>query len=132
MKITFIGGGNMAKALISGLIKRGYSPSKMHVVEISKDKCTELHNEFGVRATTELAAAVSHAETVILAVKPQNLQEIALQLAPILQARHLHCGGHPHAGHGALAGHAQCCALYAQHAGTHPQWCYRPVCHACR
>jgi len=87
MKITFIGGGNMAKALISGLIKRGYSPSKMHVVEISKDKCTELHNEFGVRATTELAVAVSHGETVILAVKPQNLQEIALQLAPILEGQ---------------------------------------------
>jgi len=87
MKITFIGGGNMAKALISGLIKRGYSPSKMHVVEISKDKCADLHNEFGVRATTELAVAVSHAETLILAVKPQNLQEIALQLAPILEGQ---------------------------------------------
>lgn len=84
MKITFIGGGNMAKALIGGLIKRGYSPSKMHVVELSKDKCAELHNEFGVRATTELATAVAHGETLILAVKPQQLQEIAVQLAPIL------------------------------------------------
>jgi pyrroline-5-carboxylate reductase len=87
MKITFIGGGNMAKALISGLIKRGYSPSKMHVVEISKDKCNDLHSEFGVRATTELAVAVSHGETLILAVKPQNLQEIALQLAPLLEGQ---------------------------------------------
>jgi pyrroline-5-carboxylate reductase len=85
MKITFIGGGNMAKALIGGLIKRGYSPSKMHVVEMCKEKCTDLHNEFGVRATTELAAAVAHGETVILAVKPQNMQEVALQLAPILK-----------------------------------------------
>ncbi len=84
MKITFIGGGNMAKALIGGLIKRGYSPSKMHVVELSKDKCAELHNEFGVRATTELSEAVAHGETLILAVKPQQLQEIAVQLAPIL------------------------------------------------
>jgi pyrroline-5-carboxylate reductase len=84
MKITFIGGGNMAKALIGGLIKRGYSPSKMHVVELSKDKCAELHNEFGVRATTEVAEAVAHGETLILAVKPQQLQEIAVQLAPIL------------------------------------------------
>ena len=87
MKITFIGGGNMAKALISGLIKRGYSPSKMHVVEISKDKCSDLHNEFGVRATTDLAEAVAHGETLILAVKPQNLQEVALQLAPILHGQ---------------------------------------------
>jgi len=87
MKITFIGGGNMAKALIGGLIKRGYSPSKMHIVELDKEKCAELHTEFGVRATTELAAAVTHAEAVILAVKPQNLQEVALQLAPVLDGQ---------------------------------------------
>ncbi|MDO8991162.1 MAG: pyrroline-5-carboxylate reductase [Sideroxyarcus sp.] len=87
MKITFIGGGNMAKALISGLIKRGYSPSKMHVVELSKEHCASLHSEFGVRATTELAAAVQHCEAVILAVKPQNLQEVALKIAPILDGQ---------------------------------------------
>lgn len=85
MKITFIGGGNMAKALIGGLIKRGYSPSKMHVVEVNKNLCANLHNEFGVRATTELAAAVQHGEVVILAVKPQSLQEVALKLAPVLE-----------------------------------------------
>ena len=87
MKITFIGGGNMAKALISGLVKRGYSPSKMHVVEVNKERCVELHNEFGVRATTEMEAAVTHGEAVILAVKPQNLREVALQLAPILEGQ---------------------------------------------
>jgi pyrroline-5-carboxylate reductase len=87
MKITFIGGGNMAKAMIGGLIKRGYSPSKMHVVEMSREKCAELHNEFGVRATTELGEAVAHAETVILATKPQNLREVALQLAQIIEER---------------------------------------------
>jgi pyrroline-5-carboxylate reductase len=87
MKITFIGGGNMAKALIGGLIKRGYSPSKMHVVEMCKEKCVELHSEFGVRATTELAAAVAHGETLIIAVKPQQLQEVAVQLAPIMEGQ---------------------------------------------
>lgn len=87
MNITFIGGGNMARALIGGLIKRGYSPSKMHVVEVSKQHCAELHNEFGVRATTELAEAVAHGEAVILAVKPQQLQEIAVQLAPIIDGQ---------------------------------------------
>ncbi|HLP98303.1 MAG TPA: pyrroline-5-carboxylate reductase [Sideroxyarcus sp.] len=87
MKITFIGGGNMAKALIGGLIKRGYSPSKMHVVEVEKTKCTELHNEFAIRATTELTVAVQHCEAVILAVKPQQLQEVATQIAPILDGQ---------------------------------------------
>jgi pyrroline-5-carboxylate reductase len=87
MKITFIGGGNMAKALIGGLIKRGYSPSKMHVVEISKERCTELHNEFAVRASTDMAQAVAHSEVVILAVKPQQFQEVALQIASSLEDR---------------------------------------------
>lgn len=87
MKITFIGGGNMAKALIGGLIKRGYSPSKMHVVEPCKDKCRQLHNEFALRATPEMQPAVEHSEAVILAIKPQNLQEVALQLAPLLNGR---------------------------------------------
>jgi pyrroline-5-carboxylate reductase len=87
MTITFIGGGNMAKALIGGLIKRGHSPSKMHVVEMFKEKCAELHNEFGVRTTTELAIAVDHGEVIILAVKPQQLQEVALQLAPFINGR---------------------------------------------
>ncbi len=87
MKITFVGGGNMAQALISGLIKRGYSPSKMHVVELNKERCAELHNEFGVRASTELAEAVAHGEAVILAVKPQQLREVAAQLAPIIDGQ---------------------------------------------
>ncbi len=87
MKITFIGGGNMAKALIGGLVRRGYSPSKMHVVEVCKEKCVELHNEFGIRATTELEAAVMHSEAIILATKPQQLQEVALQLAPLIGDR---------------------------------------------
>jgi pyrroline-5-carboxylate reductase len=59
----------------------------MHVVELSKEHCADLHNEFGVRAGTELAAAVQHCEAVILAVKPQNLQEVALQLASILEGQ---------------------------------------------
>lgn len=84
MRITFIGGGNMAKALIGGLIKRGYSPAKMYVVEVDKAKCTALHNEFSVHATTDLAAAVADAEALILAVKPQQLQEVALQIASLL------------------------------------------------
>ncbi len=87
MNITFVGGGNMAKALIGGLIKRGYSSSRMRVVEVSKERCVELHNEFGLRATMDLTQAVAHCDTVILAVKPQQLQEVSLQLAPILDGQ---------------------------------------------
>ncbi|HLY97127.1 MAG TPA: pyrroline-5-carboxylate reductase [Sideroxyarcus sp.] len=87
MKLTFIGGGNMAKALVGGLIKRGYSPSKIRVVDVSKERCVELHNEFGVRAATEMMEAVANGDAVILAVKPQQLREVALQLAPVIDGR---------------------------------------------
>lgn len=87
MKITFIGGGNMASALIGGLIKRGYSPSKIHVVELNKERCAELHTDFAVRAGTDLEVAVSHCEALVLAVKPQQLREVVTQLAPLLGDR---------------------------------------------
>jgi pyrroline-5-carboxylate reductase len=77
----------MSKALIGGLVKRGYAPSKMRVVEIEKGRCASLHEEFGVRATTEMSEAVSHCETVMLAVKPQQLQQACGQLSPLLKGQ---------------------------------------------
>jgi len=85
MNICFIGGGNMAKALIGGLIKRGYAPSRMRVVEIDTQRCSDLHNEFAVRATTDMSEAVGHCETVVLAVKPQQLRTVSLQLSLLLK-----------------------------------------------
>jgi pyrroline-5-carboxylate reductase len=81
MKICFIGGGNMASALIGGLLKRGFASAHLHVVEINAEACTRLHNDFGVRASADLAESVQHADVVVLAIKPQQLRELALQLA---------------------------------------------------
>ncbi len=87
MNICFIGGGNMATALISGLVKRGYSAFKFHVVEIDGDKCKRLHNEFGVHATTDLAHGVAHGEYIVLAVKPQQLRKVVEKVAPHLSGQ---------------------------------------------
>ena len=84
MNICFIGGGNMASALIGGLLKRGFSAAHLRVVEIDPENCARLHNEHGVRASADLSAGVSHCELIVLAVKPQQLHELALQLAPML------------------------------------------------
>ena len=84
MNITFIGGGNMASALIGGLLKRGFAAAHIRVVEVNHDSCTRLHNEYGVRASADLAAGVAHSEFIVLAVKPQQLHEAAMQLAPML------------------------------------------------
>jgi pyrroline-5-carboxylate reductase len=84
MKITIIGGGNMASALISGMLKRGYAASNIQVVEVNETACARLHDEFSVRATADLIPAVEHSNVLMLAVKPQQLREVALQIAPIL------------------------------------------------
>lgn len=87
MNICFIGGGNMASALIGGLLKRGFSPAHIRVVEINPESCTRLHNEYGVRASADLAEGVARCELIVLAVKPQQLHELALQLAPALSGQ---------------------------------------------
>jgi pyrroline-5-carboxylate reductase len=84
MKICFVGGGNMASALIGGLLKRGFAATNINVVELNLDSCMRLHNEYGVSASADLAAGVAQSEFIVLSVKPQQLQELALQLAPKL------------------------------------------------
>ncbi len=84
MNICFIGGGNMAKALIGGMLKRGYAPSKIRVVERDEKRCADLHHEFVVRASTDMVDVVSYCEIVVLAVKPQQLREVCRTLSPLL------------------------------------------------
>lgn len=84
MKICFIGGGNMASALIGGLLKRGYAAYKICVVEISAENCAKLHQQFSVQATTDFSTSVLQSDVVVLAVKPQQLHEVANKLAGLL------------------------------------------------
>ena len=87
MNICFIGGGNMANAMIGGLIKRGHAPATLRAVEINSENRQRLHNDFGIRATDELAPSLAHCNVVVLAVKPQQLREVALQMAPLLSGQ---------------------------------------------
>jgi len=87
MNICFIGGGNMASALIGGLLKHDFTAAQLRVVEINADNRLRLQNEFGVQATEELAAGVAGSDAIVLAVKPQQLREVATQLAPLLSGQ---------------------------------------------
>jgi pyrroline-5-carboxylate reductase len=71
VSIAFLGGGNMANALIGGLIARGFAASDIAVVEISS-AARERIAAHGVRVGTALDAAGAKAETLVLAVKPQD------------------------------------------------------------
>jgi len=87
MKICFIGGGNMANALIGGMLGKGYAAAQIDVVEINEENRAKLQSQFGVRATDSLAEGVAGSDVVVLAVKPQQLREVAQALAALLEGQ---------------------------------------------
>ncbi len=87
MNICFIGGGNMAIALIGGLLGQGFSAGKISVVEINPENRARLSKDFGVRAVESLKEGVAGSEVIVLAVKPQQLHELICELAPLLSGQ---------------------------------------------
>jgi pyrroline-5-carboxylate reductase len=85
-KLTFIGGGNMAAAIIGGLIASGIDPTGIEVVEIDADARARLAGRFGVVTHTDLSLARLH-ELVVLAVKPQTLPAVAAALSKRLDGQ---------------------------------------------
>ncbi len=84
MNITFIGGGNMASALIGGLLQRDYLPAQICVVEVSAEGRERVKHELNVEAVAELSQGVANSKVVVLAVKPLQLSAVARELAPLL------------------------------------------------
>jgi len=85
--IAFIGGGNMARSLIGGLIAGGSDPGQLWVAEPNAEQRHLLHSRFGVHTSADNLDIAANADVVVLAVKPQVLQGVARQLAPAIQAR---------------------------------------------
>ena len=83
-KIAFIGGGNMARSLIGGLGATGISSQNISVSEPRADLRKKLNGDFGVNALDENSSAVMGADVVVLAVKPQILQEVLIPLGNLI------------------------------------------------
>jgi pyrroline-5-carboxylate reductase len=83
-RLAFIGGGNMAAALIGGLTKRGLPGSRIVVADPGPAQLNALVRDFGVVAVEDNEDAVADAEVVVLAVKPQQMRSVAHELAPKL------------------------------------------------
>ena len=81
LNIAFIGGGNMASAILGGLLRQGVLPEQVQVVDPSDDVATRMH-ALGVSVLPQAGADLAHAELVIWAVKPQVFAEAARAAAP--------------------------------------------------
>jgi pyrroline-5-carboxylate reductase len=84
MEITFLGGGNMATALIGGLVAKGFAPASIKVVEVIAEARTRIAQSLGVKCFERPAAATPFGDVVVLAVKPQQMRDLARELAPTL------------------------------------------------
>ena len=80
--IAFIGGGNMASAIIGRLVKQGVAPESLRVVEPFEASRDTLRAQFKVGAIPQADTSLENADLVVWAVKPQNLREAAGQAGP--------------------------------------------------
>ena len=91
--LAFIGGGNMASAIIGGLLRQGTAPSRIQIVEPSAEARERLLSSHGLSAMESPSPALAQANLVVWAIKPQVFKEVAEQTRP-------HC---PHALHLSVA-----------------------------
>lgn len=82
MNILFIGGGNMAAAIIGGLIAKGWAAERIHAVDVLPEALHRLRERYGIRTSADGVAAARAAGCIVLAVKPQQMREVAGALGP--------------------------------------------------
>ncbi len=86
-KIGFIGGGNMASSLISGLIASGHAPEQIWVSDINPDTLTALKHDLKVNTSANNDEVINAVDVVVLAVKPQTLGAVAQSIAALVQQK---------------------------------------------
>jgi pyrroline-5-carboxylate reductase len=84
-KIGFIGGGNMAAALIRGLLhSETMTPDQIRTSDVKAERLAELHEKYGIQTTDDNAAIASWADVIVIAVKPQIVDRILSPLGASL------------------------------------------------
>ena len=81
MRLAFIGGGNMASAILGGLIREGLAPKQVVVIEPFAETAAKLQQALGVDVQAVASAVLADADLVVWAVKPQVFKEAALPVA---------------------------------------------------
>lgn len=84
MKMTIIGAGNMGGSLLLGLIQAGFSPADLTVADPDQNKLATWQQKFNIHIMSDNLAAVSQAEVILLAIKPQQIRAVAEEIAPVV------------------------------------------------
>ena len=84
--IAFIGAGNMSRAILGGMLKNGYPAERISATGRNLDKLQDLAAQ-GISVSTDNILAVQNSTVIVLAVKPQMMQDLCRSLAPIIQER---------------------------------------------
>lgn len=87
LRIAFIGGGNMAGALISGLAKQLTSPTQIYVIDVNPVNLQHLTDRYGVSTSGVMDAQLLDIDVIVLAVKPQQLQAVAASLSSFMNVQ---------------------------------------------
>ena len=85
--IAFIGAGNMATALIKGLITKGYPCAKIWASDPNNEQLNSLKNDSCINVSMDNVAVIKHADIVVLAVKPQIMNDVLLPLRNVLSKK---------------------------------------------
>ncbi|MDP6470369.1 MAG: pyrroline-5-carboxylate reductase [Kiritimatiellia bacterium] len=90
MKVGFIGGGNMAEAMIRGIVASGsVAADDVLVNDLSEARCAHLAEAYGIRVCSDNQGLVAGSRVVILAVKPQGLSPVLEEIAEVATPDHL-------------------------------------------
>ena len=87
LKISFIGGGNMASALIGGLAGKLTAGANIHVVDINAEALQKLEQQFSVATSQNIDNAIEKSDVIVLAVKPQQMKSVVSQLEPFISSQ---------------------------------------------
>ena len=80
--IAFIGGGNMAQAIVLGILKQGYPADKIIVNDPNEDK-RAFFAQYGVSVSTDNEQSITQSQVVLFAVKPQVLADVCKPLSAV-------------------------------------------------